>query len=98
MPRRMGRYRIEVAPAAERDLRALRRRIGGKDFERICAAVDQLAEDPRPPGVRKIEGTKQAYRVRVGAYRIVYEIYDREGFVLLLRVSRRWEGTYRQLS
>jgi len=96
----MRRYRIEVAPAAERDLRALRRRLRRQDFARIQAqaAVDRLADDPRPPGVRKIEGTERAYRVRVGAYRIVYEIDDREGLILLLRVARRGKRTYRSSS
>ena len=91
----MERHRIEVAPAAERDLAKLKRRIRKQDLERIRAAISRLADDPRPSGVRKIEGTKWAYRIRVGVYRIVYEIYDEEELVLLLRVARRRETTYR---
>ncbi len=91
----MSRYRIEVTPAAERDLHTLQRRLRRRDFERIQDAIDRLADDPRPPGVRKIEGAERAYRVRVGAYRIIYEIDDEEGLVLLLRVARRSKRTYR---
>ena len=64
-------------------------------MEKLRSAIRSLADDPRPPGVRKIEGTRRAYRIRVGAYRVVYEIYDRERLVLLLRVARRGKGTYR---
>lgn len=50
-------------------------------------------EDPRPPGVRKIEGATRAYRIRVGDYRVVYEVYDTKHLVVLLQVSRRNEAT-----
>ncbi|MEO0248163.1 MAG: type II toxin-antitoxin system RelE/ParE family toxin [candidate division WOR-3 bacterium] len=88
-------YQIEVAPAADRDLDNLKRRIRRRDFERLRMAIRNLASDPRPPGVRKIEGTERAYRIRVGAYRVVYEVYDKEKLVLILRVARRTETTYR---
>jgi len=45
--------------------------------------------------VRKIEGAERAYRVRVGDYRVVYEIYDKERLVLIIQVARRTEATYR---
>ncbi len=48
-----------------------------------------------PPGVRKIEGAERAYRIRVGNYRIVYEVYDTENLVLILQVVRRTKTTYR---
>jgi mRNA interferase RelE/StbE len=71
-------YRIEVAPAATRDLEALQKRIEPRDFERLRAAVRSLADTPRPHRVYKIQGTQSAYRIRVGAYRVVYEIFDQE--------------------
>lgn len=82
-------YRIEVSPAADRDLEKLKKRIQRADFERLRAAIRGLAENPRPPGVRKIEGAERAYRIRVGAYRVVYEVYDEGALVLILRVARR---------
>ena len=89
-------YRIEVAPAADRDLEKLKGRIRRQDFERLRAAVNGLAEEPRPQGVRKIKGAEIAYRIRVGNYRVVYEVYDSENLVLILQVARRSETTYRQ--
>ena len=88
-------YRLEVSPAADRDLERLKRRIQRRNFERLRTAVRSLADDPRPHGVRKIEGAERAYRIRVGDYRVVYEICDKESLVLILQVARRTETTYR---
>lgn len=88
-------YTIEVSPAAERDLERLKRRIQRHDFERLRVAIRALADEPRPHGVRKIEGAETAYRIRVGSYRVVYEVYDTENLVLILQVIRRTETTYR---
>ena len=89
-------YRIEVAPAAERDIEKLIVRIKRKDFERIRDAITNLTQEPRPQGVRKIKGAEKAYRIRVGRYRVVYEVYDNDNLVLILLVTRRSETTYRQ--
>ena len=88
-------YRLEFSPAADRDLERLKQRIQRRNFERLRTAVRSLADDPRPHGVRKIEGAERAYRIRVGDYRVVYEIYDKERLVLILQVVRRTETTYR---
>ena len=88
-------YRLEVSPAADRDLGRLKDRIRRQDYERLRAAVRGLASEPRPHAVRKINGAERAYRVRVGNYRVVYEIYDNENLVLILQVGRRTETTYR---
>jgi len=88
-------YRIEVSPAAGRDLDRLKKRIQRLDFERLRTAIGNLADDPRPHGVRKIKGAETAYRIRVGDYRVVYEVYDRDSLVLILQVVRRTETTYR---
>lgn len=88
-------YRLMVSPCADRDLEKLKGRITRKDFERLRDAVRSLADEPRPQGVRKIKGAEKAYRIRVGYYRVVYEIYDDDRLVLLLQVLRRTETTYR---
>jgi mRNA-degrading endonuclease RelE of RelBE toxin-antitoxin system len=59
-------YRIEVAPAAERDIEKLSVRIKRKDFERIRDAITNLIQERRPQGVRTIKGAEKAYRIRVG--------------------------------
>ncbi len=89
-------YRLEVSPAADRDLEKLKGRIRRQDFERLRDSVNGLAEEPRPQGVRKIKGEEKAYRIRVGSYRVVYEVYDNDNLVLILQVARRSETTYRQ--
>ena len=88
-------YRLEVSPAADRDLERLKQRIRRQDFERLRTAIRGLANEPRPYGVRKIKGAERAYRIRVGDYRVVYEIYDNENLVLILQIARRTETTYR---
>ncbi|RLC92825.1 MAG: type II toxin-antitoxin system RelE/ParE family toxin [Chloroflexi bacterium] len=88
-------HRIEVSPAAGRDLDRLKKRVQRHDFERLRLAVRGLADEPRPHGVRKIKGAERAFRIRVGSYRVVYEVYDDENLVLILQVARRTETTYR---
>ena len=89
-------YRIEISPAADRDLEKLKSRIRRQDFERLRDAIGELVGEPRPQGVRKIKGAEKAYRIRVGSYRVVYEVYDNDNLVLILQVARRSETTYRQ--
>ena len=88
-------YKLEVSPAADRDVNRLKKRIQRQDFERLRTAINGLAVEPRPYGVRKIRGAERAFRIRVGSYRIVYEVYDNENLVLILQVARRTETTYR---
>ena len=92
---RPTKYRLEVSPAADRDLEKLKGRIPRHDLERLSSAIRGLADEPRPHGVRKIQGTDTAYRIRVGDYRVVYELYDAQNLVLMLQVARRTETTYR---
>jgi len=89
-------YRLEVSSAADCDLEKLKGRIRRQDFERLRDAVRDLAEEPRPHGVRKIKGEERAYRIRVGSYRVVYEVYDNDNLVLIIQMARRSETTYRQ--
>ena len=78
-------YRIEVAPAAARQLRKLdpsaRRRVQG--------AVELLAENPRPRSAKKLVGGGGEWRVRTGNYRVVYEINDDVLLVLVVAVGHR---------
>lgn len=89
-------YRIEISPAADRDLEKLKGRIRMQDFERLRNAIRSLAGEPRPQEVRKIRGTEKVYRIRVGNCRVVYDVYDTDNLVLILQAARRSEITYRQ--
>lgn len=80
-------YRIELSPAAARQLRKL----DGAARRRVQAAVELLASDPRPPSAKKLVGGDGEWRVRTGDYRIVYEIHDGVLVVLVLAVGHRRE-------
>ena len=88
-------FRLEVTPAADRDIVKLQSRINTPDFDKLRVAISSLGNEPRPHGVRKIKGAEKAYRIRVGNYRVVYEVYDNENLVLIIQISRRNETTYR---
>ena len=89
-------YDIEVTLAADRDLERLTRRIQRRDFERLRETIRDLASNPRPQGVTKLRGVEDAYRIRVGAYRVVYDIHDDRALLVILKVARRTEATYRR--
>lgn len=55
-------------------------------------AIDALAIDPRPSGVKKLAGEKSAWRIRVGDYRITCEIFDRVLVVLVVGVGHRGDA------
>ena len=85
-------YTIEFRPAALRELKALPREI----LQRISRKIDSLADNPRPPGVEKLSGSEDSYRVRVGDYRIVYLIEDRALLICVVRIGHR-KNVYRGL-
>jgi mRNA interferase RelE/StbE len=78
-------YRVEVARRAARSLASLPR----QEQQRVRAAIDLLATEPRPPSASKLAGEHHAYRVRVGVYRIVYEVFDDRLLVQVVRVGHR---------
>ena len=86
-----GGRRVELAPAAQRQLR----RLPPGDAARLRGPILALAIDPRPPGVVKLTGT-DFWRLRVGDLRVIYLVDDTEGSVVVLRVARRSESTYRR--
>jgi len=79
------KYSIVFAPAALRQLRKLPTR----DQRRIVQEIESLADDPRPPGVKKLVGEDNLWRIRVGDYRVVYEIKNAKLLVLVLRIAHR---------
>ena len=85
-----GRLRVDVAPAAQRDLR----RLPPGDAARLRGPILALGRDPRPAGAVKLVGTA-FWRLRVGDLRVIYVVDDTAGVVVVLRVARRSESTYR---
>ena len=85
-------YRIELSPRAQRDFRAL----DGSVRRRIKRRIDSLAENPHPSGIKKIEGEDDLYRLRVGDYRILYQVKEKILLILIVGIGHR-RDIYRRL-
>ncbi len=81
----MSRYRVHLARRAVKSIARLPR----AEQQRIRAAIDLLADEPRPPGCVALTGEAGVYRVRVGDYRILYEVVDERLLILVVRVGHR---------
>jgi len=81
-------YRVDFTTAAARQIKKLPRPARDK----VLDAVTALADEPRPHGSRKLAGEEIAWRVRVGDYRIIYEIVDNQLTVTILRAAHRREA------
>lgn len=86
----MPKYRVELF-----DRQTVRQldQIREPDFGRIAQTILKLEDDPRPPGCRKLRGL-EGWRVRVGDWRIIYQIDDPTRVVTIVEVRRRREDTY----
>ena len=81
-------YRVDLTPRAARELD----RVPTAYFDRIDRAIASLADEPRPTGVTKLHGP--IHRLRVGRWRVIYAVFDRDRFVVVGKVARRAEDTY----
>ena len=81
----MASYRVFIKPSAAKELEAVGTK---KDRMRLVARIRSLAADPRPTGCQKLSGSEK-YRVRQGAYRVVFSIEDDRLVVTVVRVAHR---------
>ena len=79
------KYHIIYKDSAAKELRKLDK----EAQRRLLMAIETLEITPRPDGVKKLKAQFNQYRIRVGSYRVVYEIQDEEVLVLVLRVAHR---------
>jgi mRNA interferase RelE/StbE len=86
------RYRVELAPAAQRQLRRLPPGVAAS----LRGPILGLAIDQHPPGVTRLIGSDY-WRLRVGDLRVIHTIDDARSIVVVLRVARRSESTYRRV-
>ena len=77
-------YRLEVSHTAHRQIR----RLPGQTQERVNKTIARLAENPRLPDTKKLTA-REGYRVRVGDYRILYQVDDDAKLVIIYRVMAR---------
>ena len=80
----MGKFEVIFKQSVARDLR----QIPKKDVTRILNRIKALSIEPRPPGVEKLSG-QDKYRVRQGAYRILYEVRNNELIVVVVKIGHR---------
>jgi mRNA interferase RelE/StbE len=78
-------YSVLLESSAEKDLR----RLPAEVFAQVVPRVRALSDDPRPPGCRKLVGSDSDWRIRVGGYRVIYEVDDGAREVRVMRVRHR---------
>ena len=83
----MVKFSIDIKASAQKELDALDNPI----FARIDRKIMSLADNPRPPGCKKLRGYKDQWRIRVGDYRVVYLLDDAKALVTIVRVAHRRE-------
>jgi mRNA interferase RelE/StbE len=80
-------YEVDFTTSAAKELRKLERSLQ----KRIIKKIEALAENPRPSGSKRLVGSDYDYRIRIGDYRVVYEVHDGKLIVLIVRVRHRKE-------
>ncbi len=78
-------HEVVLEGAAQRELK----RLSAEEFARVIARIRGLADNPRPAGSRKLTGSKSDWRLRIGDYRVAYEIDDGARVVRVMRVRHR---------
>ena len=78
-------YTIEFAASALREFKALERALQ----RRVGTRIDHLANNPFPPGVKKLQGELSFYRIRVGDYRVIYRIDGKRVVIMVLKIGHR---------
>ncbi len=85
-------YQIEFARDAIKALEDLDKKIQ----RRVWEAIGELKLEPRPQGCEKLAGKEDRYRIRVGHYRVIYTIQDKQLIILVVKIGHR-RDVYRQL-
>lgn len=80
-------YRIQLTKAAMRDLRSVPKNL----LQRLDACIVKLADDPLPPGVKKLRNSGGMYRLRVSDYRIIYQVEQEVLTILVVKIGHRRE-------
>ena len=84
-------YQLKLTSRAQRQLDKL----PAEDQERIVAAIQQLGDNPRPSGTKKLRGP--IYRIRVRDWRIIYVVFDKDNLIIVGKVARRSKDTYTRM-
>ena len=83
------KYEVRLSKRANRELALLEQ----STRSRIVARLEELGDDPFPRGAIKLQGREGVYRIRVGDYRVLYEVFRKESLVLVDKIDHR-SGVY----
>ncbi len=81
-------YHLVIANSAKRDMRRLEPSLQ----QRVAIRLQILSDTPRPSGVKKLRDRENQWRIRIGDYRVIYEIDDDEHLIVILRIKHRREA------
>ena len=81
----MAKYKIVISSSAEKSLKKFQK----KDIQRIVVALQRLAVHPYPAGSRKLSGYEDVFRIRIGKYRVIYEVEGKKILILVLKMVHR---------
>ncbi len=84
----MASFKLEILKSADKDIRKIDKRYIRPVFDAIRA----LSENPFPPQCKKLKGSESSYRLRVGSYRILYEIDFQEKMIMVSHIRHRQDG------
>lgn len=84
----MAAYSLEIRRSAARELESIE---PGAHRLRIVARIRAPATEPRPRGSQKLAGSRNAYRIRHGDYRVLYEIFEEDGRLVVVKIGHRRE-------
>lgn len=79
-------YTVNILRSAQKQLAKINR----EDRDRIISTIRNLADNPRPAGCIKLSG-RPAWRIRIGAYRVIYEIHDDQLLIIIVAIGHRKE-------
>jgi len=85
-------YKLRIKKSAAKELEAIARK---SDRQRVAKRIEGLADDPRPPGCKKLSGSER-YRIRQGSYRVIYAIEEDELVVYVIKIGDR-KNVYKAL-
>lgn len=89
-------YDIEIAPAAVRELKKLKKKVSSTDWRAISNAIDSIGKEPRPSNAEKLSDSDALYRVRAGNFRVIYQVQDKALIVVVVKVADR-KDAYKEI-
>jgi mRNA interferase RelE/StbE len=89
----MAYYQIKWKNSAKKELKSLAKEI----IPKIIKTVESLAENPYPTGIKKMVGSNNTYRIRVGEYRIIYNIESNLLIIEIIKIGHR-QGVYKKIN